>query len=418
MQTRGIAAAATIIIWSLFVMPGNGSLAAESVKVGFTLPLSGAAAPGGKQVLAALQLWRDDINAKGGVLGKPVELVYYDDQGTAARVPPLYRKLLSVDKVALIIGPYASNTASAAMRVIMEFNRATISILAFGVNRIFSYRRYFAMAPAGLEGVKAFSKGFFDLAAEQKPKPQTVALLAANTEFDRTATDGARENARTEGFSVVYDVTYSANNTDFTSTARDIQAAKADIVFVSARQADVQRIVRAANDVGLTPKMFGGILPELQAASIKVQLGPLLDGIITTENYVPASTLDFPGAADLLKRYRAAAAPEQLDRSGYEIVPFAYAAGQVLAQAVEATKSVDSDKLADYMHTNRFDTVVGPIEYDRDGEWSKPRILLTQFRHVLANDAAQFADNRVLPIVWPPQYKTGDLIYPYGDANR
>jgi branched-chain amino acid transport system substrate-binding protein len=227
MQIRRILAAAAFII--CFNFPGGPSFAAEPLKVGFTVPLSGAAAPSGKQVLAALQLWRDDLNAKGGLLGQPVELVYYDDQGAAAKVPPLYRRLLSVDKVALIIGPYATNTASAAMRVIMEFNKATVSILAVGVNRIFSYRRYFAMAPAGSEGVKAFSRGFFDLVAEQKPKPQTVALLAANTEFDRTAADGARENARSKGFDVVYDVAYPATNADFIATARDIQATKADV---------------------------------------------------------------------------------------------------------------------------------------------------------------------------------------------
>jgi branched-chain amino acid transport system substrate-binding protein len=120
----------------------------------------------------------------------------------------------------------------------------------------------------------------------------------------------------------------------------------------------------------------------------------------------------------LLKRYRAAAASEQLDPSGYEIVPFAYAAGQVHAQAVEATKSVDSDKLADYIHSHHFDTVVGPIDYDRDGEWSKPRILLTQFRQVSASESAQFANNWVQRIVWPPQYKTGEIIYPYAGAKR
>jgi branched-chain amino acid transport system substrate-binding protein len=157
--------------------------------------------------------------------------------------------------------------------------------------------------------------------------------------------------------------------------------------------------------------MFGGILPELQAASIKAQLGLPLDGIITTENLVPTSALDFPGLADVLRRYRASSASEQLDPSGYEIVPFAYAAGQVLAQAVEATKTVDSDKLADYMHSHHFETVVGPIDYDRDGEWSKPRILVTQFQHVSAGEVAQ-------PIVWPPPYKTGDLIYPYANVNR
>ncbi len=118
-----------------------------------------------------------------------------------------------------------------------------------------------------------------------------------------------------------------------------------------------------------------------------------------------------------MKRYRGAAAGQQIDPLGYGFVPFGYAAGQVLAEAVEATKSLDQDQIADYMHTHHFDTVVGDIGFDKAGDWSEPRTVFTQFQKVEANDIEQFADGKVQPILWPPKYKTGDLIYPYTAAK-
>jgi branched-chain amino acid transport system substrate-binding protein len=413
---RIIVAAAAATLLSFF--HHKTTSAVEPLKIGFSMPTSGAAAQGGKQLLIALQLWRDDVNFSGGLLGRPVELVYYDDQSSPANVPGIYRKLISVDKVDLIIGPYSTNMAAAAMRVLMEFNRVTISILGIGVNRIFSYWRYFAMAPVGPEGLKAFSKGFLDLAAEQMPKPQTVAIIANDAEPTRNAADGARANAATDGLNIIYDQSYQQTTTDFNAISRQVQAANADVVFVSALPSDTIGIVRAAKEIGLTPKMFGGAMLGSQITAIKAQLGPLLDGIVTTENFVPASTLNFPGITNLLKRYRSVAAGGDLDPFGYEFVPFGYAAGQVLAQAVEATKSLDSDKLAEYVHGHRFATVVGPIEYGRNGEWIEARNLVTQFRHVAADDLEQFADGNAEPIVWPPQYKTDDIIYPYTPAKK
>ena len=107
-----------------------------------------------------------------------------------------------------------------------------------------------------------------------------------------------------------------------------------------------------------------------------MQLGPLLDGIVIMQSFVPAPTFNFPGVADVLKRYRDKAAGQKIDPFGYGFVPFGYAAGQVLAQAVEGTKSLDHAKLADYIHGHTFHTVVGDIAYSKDGKWAQPRTLV------------------------------------------
>ena len=397
---------------------GAPARAADPIKVGFSMALTGGVAQNGKQLIIALELWRDDVNAQGGLLGRPVELVYYDDQSNPANVPGIYTKLIAVDKVDLLLGPYATNMAAPAMPVIMEHNMMTVSMLAIAVNRHFHYGRYFDMVPVGPEGMKSFSRGFFELAAAQNPKPQTVAILAADAEFSKTSADGAKENAAENGLKVIYDKSYPPSTTDFAPVVRAVQAANPDVVFVAAYPPDTVGVVRAAVEAGLKPKMFGGTMIGLLITPIKMQLGPLLDGLVIMESFVPAPTFNFTGVADVLKRYRAKAAGEKIDPFGYGFVPFGYAAGQVLAEAVTATKSLDHAKLADYVHSHTMHTVVGDIAYNKEGEWTTQRNVFTQFQNVAANNLEQFGNGAVQPILWPPQYKTGSMIYPYADAKK
>jgi len=392
--------------------------AADPIKVGFSMALTGAVAPNGKQNLLALEIWRDDVNAKGGLLGRPVELVYYDDQSNPNLVPGIYTKLISVDKVDLLLGPYATNMIAPAMPVLMQNNKMTISLLGINVNRQFNYPRYFSMVPGGDEGTLAFSRGWFELAAAQKPKPSTVAIVSADAEFGKTACDGARESAKKNGFKIVYDKSYPPGNADMVPIVRAIQATNADLVFACAYPPDTVGIVRAANEIGLTPKMFGGAMIGLLATPIKMQLGPLVNGLTIMESFIPAPTLDFPGLKAMLAKYQAKAPELKIDPLGYGFTPFAYAAGQVLAQAVEATKSLDHTKLAEYIHAHKFNTVAGEISYGKDGEWAKSRQFFTQFQGVAGNDLNQFRDTKHQVIVWPAEYKTGNLIYPYQDAKK
>jgi branched-chain amino acid transport system substrate-binding protein len=413
-NTAGMLAAG--LLWlSGVVAPAQ---AADPVKVGVGLALSGAGAPAGKMLLASIEMWRDDVNAKGGLLSRPVELIYYDDQSTPANVPGLYTKLITVDKVDLLLGPYATNFVAPAMPTIMQNNKMTISLTAIGINKKFNYPKYFSMVPVGPDGVNSFSIGFFELAAAQKPKPETVAILAADAEFAKGASDGAREELKKRGFKIVYDQSYPPNTTDFTPMVRAMQALNPDIVYIAAYPPDNVGIVRAANEVGLTPKMFGGAMIGMLITPIKVQLGPIANGLVIVETFVPSPKLQFPGLDDIMKRYQAKAPELKTDPLGYAFVPIGYAAGQVLAKAVTETKSLDHDKLAAYMKGHAFDTVVGNVSFGSDGEWSKPRQLTTQFQNVEANNLDQFRDGKKQPILWPQDYKSGDFIYPYADARK
>ena len=416
------AAASITLCWLLSSVPASRAesaptpTAAAPLKVGLGASLSGAEAHNGRQILIALQLWRDDVNAQGGLLGRKIDLVTYDDQSNPAIVPRMYYKLITEDKVDLLLGPYGSNTAAAAMRVVMNFNKLTIGILGISVNRIFSYWRYFSMAPFGAEGIKALSKGFFDLAAAQMPRPKTAAILAGDATFTAALATSARDSASEVDFNVIYDERY-APTADFTPVMRTLKQANADVVFLAADEAHTAGMIRAAREAALAPSVLGGAMAGLLDARVKAELGPSLDGIVAVQNFVPAPTLSFPDLGALMQRYRAAADP-QPDPIGYSYVPFGYAAGQVLAQAVKDTNSLDPDQLAAYMHGHRFATVVGEIAYDENGEWSTPRPVFTQFQNVAEGDVGQFSDTKVQPIVWPSQYRTADVIYPYSAASK
>jgi branched-chain amino acid transport system substrate-binding protein len=393
--------------------------AAEPIKVGLSVALTGGVAPIGKQVLAGLRIWRDDVNAKGGLLGRPVELVYYDDQSNPQNVPGLYTKLIEVDKVDLLIGPYATNMVAPAIPVLMQYHKTTIGILANAANSKFHYDQYFSMLPTGPEPKRSFAYGFFEMAAAQKPRPKTVAIVAADAEFAQNAADGARESIKEiGGFQTVLDQKYPPSTTDYTPIMRAVQALNPDIVFVAAYPPDTVGIVRAASEVGLTPKMFGGALIGLLVTPIKAQLGPLMNGIVNNEVFLPAPSLVFPGTKELFAKYQPIAKEEKIDPMGWSFPPLAYSAGQVLAEAVEGAKTLDQVKLAAYMRGHTFSTVVGPVKFGKDGEWAKSRVFFTQFQHVTGNTMDQFKDTTHEVIVWPDDYKTGNLIYPYADAKK
>src|SRR3984957_19785430 len=156
--------------------------AADPIKIGLSVSLTGGVAVNGKQVLLAMQIWRDDQNAAGGLMGRPVELVYYDDQSNPTTVPGIYTKLIEVDKVDLTVGPYATNMIVPAIPVLMQHNATSIGVLGVGANREFHYKRYFAMISSGPNPRLAFSEGFFAIAMQQNPKPKTIAITAADAE--------------------------------------------------------------------------------------------------------------------------------------------------------------------------------------------------------------------------------------------
>ncbi|HEX9463330.1 MAG TPA: amino acid ABC transporter substrate-binding protein [Alphaproteobacteria bacterium] len=412
----GVRFAALVALLAL--VPTAALRAAEPLTVGFSMSSTGGLASPGRSALLAMKVWEDDTNAKGGLLGRPVKLVYYDDQSNPGNVPGLYTKLLDVDKVDLVIGPYGTVMTAPAMPVVMAHNKVVISLTALAVNRQFKYPKYFSMVSLGPKPSVEMSRGFFAVAAAQTPKPRTVAIAAADSEFALNASEGARESIQAAGFKIVYDKAYPPATTDFTPIVRAVQAANPDIFFMASYPTDSVGLIRAINEVGFKPKLLGGAMAGLQATPIKLQLGPLLNGVITFENWLPAPGLMNPAVTAMLKTYQARAVSEGVDPLGYFLGPNAYAELQILGEAVAETGGVNDDKIADYLRIHTFKTVFGEVRFGPDGEWVEPRQIYVQFRNITGNGIEQFTDPAKEPVLDPPSLKSGTLIYPYADALK
>jgi branched-chain amino acid transport system substrate-binding protein len=392
--------------------------AEEPIKIGFSMELTGPFAVVGKTGLLAFKIWEEEINAKGGLLGRPVKLIYYDDQSNPANVPAIYTKLIDIDKVDILVSSYGTNLVAPAIPVAIQKNRLFFGLFALAANEQFHYPKYFSMLPFGPTPVKTFAEGYFDLAAAQNPKPKSVAIVATDAEFQHKAAESARSHAKRTGINVAYDRAYPPNTVDFSPIIRAVQAAKPDMVYISSYPSDTVGLLRSIGEVGLDTKMLGGGLAGLQAAAIKMQLGELANGVSNVDLWEPVKTMEFPGVMDFIKKYQERAPGEGVDLLGYFLPPFAYSEMQVLAQAIEAVKSVDNDKLAEYMHKATFRTIEGELAFGPDGEWTEARPIWVQYHDIRGHDVEQFRGPKTVTILAPEKYKTGEMVYPYTKARE
>ena len=393
---------------------GRADAQAKPLTIGFGMALTGGLAPNGKGALLAMQIAEADINAKGGLLGRPVKLVYYDDQTNPSTVPGLYTKLIEVDKVDVVVSGYGTNMIAPAMPVVMQKDRTFFSLFGLAVNSEFHYPRYFSVLPAGGPRPKeAFAEGFFEVAMEQNPKPQTLALVGADAEFPRNAMEGVRNIAKKYNIKIIYDKTYPPTTADYTPIVRAIAATNPDIFFACSYPPDSVGIIRASSEIGFKPKIYGGGMVGLQATAIKTQLGPLLNGIVVYDFWLPWAGFATDEAREFLKKYQAKSAEAGVDLLGYYLPPYAYALMQVVEQAVKGAGGTDDAKLAEFARKNTFKTIVGDFKFNAEGEWETPKVLAVQFQGVNGNGVDQFRDPKTEVILWPKQYATGKIVYPY-----
>jgi branched-chain amino acid transport system substrate-binding protein len=414
-------ASLTLAAGAMFVVNSAQAQGKEPIKIGFAMSLTGFLSPNGKQALLGMEIWRDEVNKAGGLLGRPVQLVYYDDKSAPQEIPGIYTKLLDVDKVDLVVSAYATNDVAPAMPVVIRKGKTFISLFALDANDKFHYPKYFSVLPTGPNTKGSFTLGFFQTAAAQKPKPKTVALSFADADFSQNACEGARANAKKFGFKVVYDKSYPPppKTTDFTPIARALKATNADLVVVCAYPADSVGIVQAANEVGLTPKMFGGAMVGLQATFFKNKLKSKLNGIVNYETWVPDKKQMYAGTEAFFKEYQSRAKAAGVDLLGYYLGGWGYARMQLLEQAIKGAKSINDDKLAAYLRTHTFKTVMGPIKFGKKGEWAESRMLTVQYHGITDKaDLETWRGMSYQTVLEPSNLATGKVIYPYEKAHK
>ncbi|GAU87045.1 ABC transporter substrate-binding protein [Bosea sp. BIWAKO-01] len=174
--------------------------------------------------------------------------------------------------------------------------------------------------------------------------------------------------------------------------------------------------MRAIHAHPFRPKMVGAGMIGPQNSAVKTSLGPLLNGFVNYEYWVPVPSMMFPGVQEFLSIYRARAADAGVDLLGHYMAPLAYAQMQVLAQAVEATGGLDDTALSTFARDATFNTVMGDVEFGTNGEWAQPRVLQVQFQGIAGHDADHFKDGSRQVVVSPGALASGRLIFPYAEA--
>ncbi|KAB1085365.1 ABC transporter substrate-binding protein [Neorhizobium galegae] len=392
--------------------------ASAPIRIGYVLSLTGPLAGNSRSAQLAHEIWREGINKRGGLLGRQVELVCYDDQADATRVADLYKQLIEEDNVDLVIGGYGTNSILPAMPVIIERQRFFVGLMGLGVNNELAYPNYFAMIPTGPDPNAALTEGFFEVAAQQSPRPRTVALLSADAVFSRNPVLGAKANAAKYGFEVVHEATYPLSTTDFTPTLDAVASSNPDLLFLCSYLQDSIDLVRAVHGHAFRPTMVGAGMIGPQNTAVKTMLGPLLNGFVNYEYWVPVPSMAFAGVDKFLSVYRSRAEAAGVDPLGHYMAPLAYAQMQVVARAVTETGGLDDAALSAFTREATFETVMGMVKFGSNGEWERPRVVQVQYQAIEGYDADQFKDASRQIVVAPAELSSGKLIYPYADALR
>jgi len=388
---------------------------ANPIRIGYSMSLSGGLAANGRSSVLAHKIWMEDTNARGGLLGRPVELVYYDDQSNPGNVPALYTKLIDVDKVDIVTSPYATAMIAPAMPVVMQHGMCFVTLFGAGVNEAFKYDRHFSMNVTGDNIKETYARGFLEVAYKMLPTPpRSIAILAVDNDFAQRAAESARYLSRQRGLRIAYDRSYPPTTVDFTPTLRAVQATRPDLFFIASYPPDSNGILRAASELRITAPIFGGGMVGPQIAAVQAQLGPILNNLVNWDVYSPEPTMKFPGVEAFHAKYRARAQEEQVDLLGNYLQPYAYAQMQVVEQALKRVGKIDQAALAADMHANEFRTIVGDIRFSALGEWAQDRNLIVQFQGIKDGDLEKYKQPGTKVILYPESLRSGTLRTPYG----
>src|SRR4030095_9935470 len=324
------------------------------IRIGASLSLTGTYAKLGKNQHEGYQLCIKDLNAKGGVLGRKLDLVVYDDQSTPATAVRLYEKLITEDKVDGVMGPYSSPVSEAAANVTEKYKKIMVAPLAATTSIFKKGRKYIFMVISPAEG---YLEGVVDMAAKRGLK--TVAVVNEDTLFSKAAAAGAVELAKKKGMQVVFSEAYPKGNTDFSALLTKIKAANPDVVVAGTYFDDAVALTRQMKELNVNPKMYGvtvgGDLPELYDT-----LKQNAEYIYGATQWEP--TLPYPGNQEFFETYKKDFGHEPSYHSAA-----GYAGCVIYAEAVKRAGSLDADKVREQLLKLETKTMFGDFKVDADG---------------------------------------------------
>ena len=358
------------------------------IKIGASMSVTGTYAKPGTYQKQGYDVCIDELNAKGGILGRKVELVIYDDQSTPATAVRLYEKLITEDKVDAVMGPYSSAVSEAVANVTEKYKKVMVAPLAATTSIFKKGRKYIFMVITPAEN---YLDGLIDMAAKRGLK--TVAIINEDTLFPKASAAGTAEAARKKGMQVVLQEAYPKGNTDFSALLVKIKAANPDVIAAGTYFDDAVAITRQMKELNVNPKMFGltvgGDLPEFY------------DLLKQNADYIYGSTqwdesLPYPGQKEFLAAYKAKFKGQE---PSYHTAA-GYAGCLIYAEAVKKAGTLDADKVRDQLLKMEIKTAFGDYKVEPDGFQIAHKMVMLQWQ-----------DGKRI-VVWPDDLANGKMRYP------
>jgi branched-chain amino acid transport system substrate-binding protein len=329
-----------------------------SIKIGYSLSLTGAFEAFGQSAFLAHKIWEENVNKKGGLLGRRVELVCMDDKSNAHEAAHIYKELLDVEKVDVVIGGYGSASTSMVIPMMAERQKFFVALMS----KINGVANCFSMIPTEAKPNTALTESFF----KSLSKNSSVAIIAADSDCTKNSVAGARENIVKNSHRLIFEYNYSLSTPDFSTLAEELRALRPNVVYIAAYASDSLGIIKAINDIGFQPKKIG--------ASVVQHLG--------LKNM-------YCGLDEIMEQYLSRTSSIEEDTLGYCMAPQAYAQLQIVEQAIKATNSLNDLKLIGHTREAVFKTVLGDLKFDRNGECAAPEMLQVQYHKIMTHDKEQ-----------------------------
>ena len=363
------------------------ALAQAPIKIGASLSLTGTYAQPGSYQKEGYELCADYLNAKGGLLGRKVEFVFYDDQSMPATGVRLYEKLITEDKVDAVMGPYSSPITEAVANVSEKYQKVMVSPLAATTSIFKKGRKYIFMV---ISPAEAYLEGLVDMAAKRGLK--TIAIVNEDTLFTKASAVGVAEIAKKKGMQIVFQEAYPKGNTDFSALLTKLKAANPDVIAASTYFDDAVAITRQMKELNVSAKMYG--------VTVGGDLPKFYDLLKQNAEYVYGSTqwegtLPYPGQKEFLDSYQKKFAHEPVYHSAA-----GYAGCVIYAEGVRRAGGLDSDKVREQLLKLETRTFFGDYKVDPDGFQTAHKMVMFQWQ-----------DGRKIT-VWPDDLASGKPRFP------
>jgi len=357
------------------------------IKIGASLSLTGTYAKPGTYQKEGYEVCADELNAKGGLLGRKVEFVMYDDQSSTQTAQRLYEKLITEDKVEAVMGPYSSGITESVAGISEKYKKVMVSPLAATTSIFRQGRKYIFMV---ISPAEFYLEGLVDMGAKRGLK--TIAIINEDTLFPKATVVGTEELAKKRGLQVVLREAYPKGNTDFSALLVKIKAVNPDIIAAATYFDDAVAITRQMKELNVNPKMFGvtvgGDIPEFY--TLLKQNAEYVYGSTQWDEVLP-----YPGQKEFLSAYQ-----KRFKHEPSYHAAAGYAGCLIYAEGVKRAKSLDADLVRAELLKLKIRTAFGDYAVDQDGFQTAHKMVMIQWQD----------GKRV--VVWPDDLASGKLRFP------